>query len=280
VRNPLDLPATRAALEELPAEALRSRWGVPVLRLHRSVGSTNDLARALAEQGAPAGATVLAREQVAGRGRAGRPWSSAADRGLWMSMVARPDRRTLPGVLPLLAGLVVARALDGFLHPGAVGLKWPNDLVIGTQKLGGVLCEAAWAGETPQFAVVGVGINVLQTSDEFPPELRDQAISLRAAGASIDTVAAVADRVVPAMLRAVGGPVRLDHAALAEIAARDVLLGAHVQVFDPVTGQPGISGTAEGIDPGGALRLRDAAGTTHAVHGGTIRRIDEPHRSR
>lgn len=127
--------------------------------------STNDEARALARDGAEHLTVVVAEHQTAGRGRLARTWTSEPGAGLLMSVILRP---TLPverwTLLPLLTGVAAARAIRHRARVPAA-LKWPNDLMVETRKLGGILVEA----EPPAFAVAGLGINVSQTT--FPPEL-------------------------------------------------------------------------------------------------------------
>ncbi len=134
--------------------------------------STNDDARRLAREGAPHLATVVADSQTSGRGRLGRAWVAVPRTSLLMSWVARPelavDRWPL---LPLLAGVAAVGAVRARTSVEAV-LKWPNDLLVGDRKLGGILVEA----EPPSFAIVGVGINVSQTS--FPDGLPATSIAL------------------------------------------------------------------------------------------------------
>ena len=84
------------------------------------------------------------------------------------------------GLLPILVGIAAAGALDRYAFPGP-SIKWPNDLQLGGRKLGGILCEATWDAAGPAFVVVGIGINVAHFPDDFPPELRETATSLRAA---------------------------------------------------------------------------------------------------
>ena len=144
----------------------------PLLRLEQ-VGSTMDVLHELAQGGAPAGAAVVAVEQTGGRGSRGRAWASPRG-GLWLSVLFRP--RAVPGLelLSLRIGLAVAQALE-LLGAPAVGLKWPNDLMLGDRKLGGILCEARWQGNAPGWVTAGLGLNV---ANETPPLLRAVATSL------------------------------------------------------------------------------------------------------
>jgi len=144
---------------------------------HRHYGvtdSTNARARELVEAGAPGGTVVTAAEQTAGRGRQGRTWTAPAGKALLYSAILRPlDERHL--LLPLAVPLAVCEAAEQ-LAPGiACAIKWPNDIWLNGRKLAGVLIEAK-----PQdgWAVIGVGLNLTITRDEFPPELRKTATSL------------------------------------------------------------------------------------------------------
>src|SRR6202451_4227852 len=130
-----------------------------------STGSTNAdlLARAVA--GAPEGVVLAAEEQTSGRGRLGRSWVSPPRAALTFSLLVRPD--TVPparrGWLPLLAGVSVASAVRAAAGVDA-RLKWPNDVLAGPAKLGGILAEAA--GDA---VVVGIGLNVSTEPAELPP---------------------------------------------------------------------------------------------------------------
>ncbi|MDQ3557192.1 MAG: biotin--[acetyl-CoA-carboxylase] ligase family protein, partial [Gemmatimonadota bacterium] len=123
--------------------ALARAWGVPSVWRFRSVGSTNDVARALGDAGAEAGTTVVAEEQLRGRGRSGDPWVSAAGLGAWLSVLLRPAPGIDSTLLPLHIGLAAAGALDVWLPPPGAGIRWPNDLLWQGRKLAGVLCEAS-----------------------------------------------------------------------------------------------------------------------------------------
>lgn len=270
--------------EGIGARELERRWGIPGVHLCSDVGSTNDVARRLSSAGAPAGTIVLADRQLAGRGRAGRAWDSPAGVGIWLSLVVPPPRDAVAaGTLPLRVGVAAARALDGFTAPARVGIKWPNDLVLRGEKLGGVLCEGTWTGDRPGPVVVGVGLNVSQGESEIPPELRGRATSLAIATGRPHDRLAVADALVAA-LRAGVLDAELTATELAEeLAARDVLAGRPVTVTDPESGEPRLAGVATGIADDGALLVRvrgehaeggDDGSTVHAVRAGTVRLVD------
>ncbi|HYH79262.1 MAG TPA: biotin--[acetyl-CoA-carboxylase] ligase [Longimicrobium sp.] len=264
-----DTPAER--WEGATAATLASRWGLPAVHLFHRAGSTNDVARALAEAGAPGGTAVLADEQTAGRGRGGKGWSSPPGVGVWLSMVLRPESLAAPGLLPILVGLAAADALDPFVRPARVAIKWPNDLHLAGRKLAGILCEGSWDGARPGYVVAGIGINVLHSIADFPEALRDTATSLRITAGWSPSRADVAGAVAGAILRRLSHPpAELGGALLEALRERDTLLGRGVRV----TGTEAVAGTAIGITPAGALLVRTQAGALRTVRAGTVRLAD------
>jgi BirA family biotin operon repressor/biotin-[acetyl-CoA-carboxylase] ligase len=147
-------------------------------KLHFSdvTGSTNTDALAAARSAAPNGSVFFANEQQAGRGRGDHAWESAAGEGLYVSVLLRPPMMaTILPFLPLVAGLACAEAIRS--ETGIeIDLRWPNDLLIGERKAGGILVESRTERVEVSFAVVGIGINVHQRS--FDPGLSTQGTSL------------------------------------------------------------------------------------------------------
>ena len=123
------------------------------------VDSTNRVALDWAD--ATHGALVWADSQTAGRGRLGRAWQSPAGKGLYFSLVLRPDEPD-PARLALLAGLGVAAAVEGFCDL-PIACKWPNDILCNSKKIGGILCETR-----DERVVVGVGLNVTHQPQDLP----------------------------------------------------------------------------------------------------------------
>jgi BirA family biotin operon repressor/biotin-[acetyl-CoA-carboxylase] ligase len=150
-------------------------------------GSTNDLAWEAAERGAREGFVVFAERQTAGRGQYGRRWEAAPYRGLSLSVLLRPalTLRESPRLTLLLADLLAATIEE---ETGcAARIKPPNDIYIADRKVAGILVEGRTDSGGSYVAVAGIGINVNQTIDEFPEELRPTAGSLAmAAGRRID----------------------------------------------------------------------------------------------
>ena len=148
------------------------------LHHHFRTDSTNRVALELGYANEPEGSVVLAEEQTAGRGRAGRSWHSERANGIYVTLLLRP--RISPVQAPLLtimAGLSVHAAIQAQtgLRPD---VKWPNDLMLNGKKLGGILTEMHAETTLVRFVIVGIGINVNQ--EKFPPELSGIATSLRA----------------------------------------------------------------------------------------------------
>ncbi|MEX2571353.1 MAG: biotin--[acetyl-CoA-carboxylase] ligase [Gemmatimonadota bacterium] len=258
--------------EGCTAAELRKAWGVTRIHLFERVGSTNDVARILAENGAPDATVVLAEEQSAGRGRVGRIWASAPGLGLWLSYVSRPASPTASGPLPLRVALAVARALDPWADGNAISIKWPNDLLLDGRKVGGILCEGAWEGERLRSVVVGIGLNLLHGPADLPGDLRANATSLRAATGQPIARFEVAGAVVKHLretLQDTGGS--LAHEP--DLAARDALLGRRVRVFESEHGAPLLTGRAAGIGADGALRV-DTRDGRQEVRTGTVRLAD------
>ena len=140
--------------------------------------STNRVALELGHAGEPEGAVVLAEEQTAGRGRAGRKWQSERASGIYVTLLLRPKLAPVQApVLTILAGLSAhdaVREVTGL----DVDLKWPNDLMLEGKKLGGILTEMHAEPSQVRFVIVGIGLNVNQ--ERFPSELAGIATSLRA----------------------------------------------------------------------------------------------------
>ncbi|MSR37172.1 MAG: biotin--[acetyl-CoA-carboxylase] ligase [Gemmatimonadetes bacterium] len=234
-----------------------ARWRVPRLEVHDVIGSTNDRARELAEAGAEPFTVVIAEEQTAGRGREGRRWESPPRSGLWMSVVAPLLEATARPLLPLRAGLAACRAVESAAPGVRAGLKWPNDVLIGGLKVGGILCEGG-----PSAVVIGIGVNVRRSA--VPPALAGTATALEAAGGPVDR-ASLAGFLVSELRALLAPPLSLDGEVAREIEERDVLKGR------PVTAGTGESGIARGIGRDGALRVEVAPGEVRMVMAGGVR---------
>ncbi len=139
--------------------------------------STNRVAMELGHAGEPEGAVILAEEQTDGRGRAGRVWQSERGAGLYVTLLLRPKLAPVHApLLTMLAGISVHSAIQS--QAGlAAELKWPNDILLGGKKIGGILTEMHAEPSQVRFVIVGIGVNVNQ--EKFSGELAGSATSLR-----------------------------------------------------------------------------------------------------
>jgi BirA family biotin operon repressor/biotin-[acetyl-CoA-carboxylase] ligase len=233
------------------------------LRVLPEAPSTSDMLAALAAQGAPAGTALLARRQTAGRGRAGRGWDSP-EGNLHLSVLLRPAAplRDAP-LFGLAAAVALADAAAHALPPGApVGLKWPNDLLLGGAKAGGILAEAAGDDGRMSHLILGFGVNLAHA-----PVLPDRATACFASFAPAPDPVAFAGALLESLGHRLGqfgsvgfGPIR--DAWL----ARGPAPGAPVTVRGNAAPR---SGRFAGLGPDGSLLL-DRDGETRSIAAGEV----------
>ena len=144
------------------------------VRWFAEVGSTNDVAAALADRGEPEGAVVVADGQSAGRGRHGRAWASPPGAGLYLSAVMRPGPQVV-GLLTIAAGVALIEGIQAAtgLQPQ---LKWPNDIYMDGRKLAGILAEAGTSATGVQHVILGCGINLMPAA--YPAVVAARATSI------------------------------------------------------------------------------------------------------
>jgi BirA family transcriptional regulator, biotin operon repressor / biotin---[acetyl-CoA-carboxylase] ligase len=239
-------------------------------KLHytRSTSSTNSDALAAARNAAPHGSVYFADEQTAGRGRGDHDWHSADGEGLYVSILLRPQ---LPAaclaLLPLAAGLAAATAIREVTGLD-VDLRWPNDLLIGPCKTGGILAEATTYSERPPHAVavvVGIGINVHQA--EFPAGLATPATSLDlASGCRLSRQALLIAllKSLECETRALADPEGASAVLKRVEEASTWIRGRKVEVHGPQACQ----GTTAGLDENGFLQVETGAGLVTVQTGG------------
>lgn len=128
--------------------------------------STQDVARREAAQGAAEGTLVIADAQTSGRGRFGRHWISPTNANIHMTVILRPGLNHLPA-LNIIAPVAVARAVEGVTDL-VTCIKWPNDILVGERKLGGILIESEIIGNQVAYCLMGIGINVNMTVANYP----------------------------------------------------------------------------------------------------------------
>lgn len=239
-----------------------------------TVSSTNTLAKEMAEQGAPHGTLVLADGQTAGRGRMGRSFHSPAGKGIYFSLILRPG--CAPAELMHLTCAVAVTVRDSIRHHlGSEHshedprIKWTNDLVVGTKKIGGILTEMSVDPKSGlvRYAVIGIGINYSYNTTDFPPELRDMA-------GSVAMFYGDSRSRLDLLCRMLYDLERMDQILLTEKAAlmaryREscMTIGQEVSLhrFEEVR-----HGTAVGVDDDGALLVRFSDGHTEAISAGEV----------
>ena len=236
-------------------------------KLHHfaTIDSTNTYALDQARIGAADGSFYVADEQTAGRGRSDHTWHSNAGQGLYLSVLLRPDLATADLVwLPLLAGLAAHRAIQEITALTA-DLRWPNDLLIGNRKTGGILVEAQADSERATAAVIGIGINLHQ--QRFPLGLATEPTSLDLETSRITS----RQQLLIALLQALHAELASlqSQTSLQAIPARIAAISTWVQDRRvEVHGPQPCTGITDGLDPRGFLRVRSSTGLVIVTTGG------------
>lgn len=253
------------------AQEIKSRlhtkfWGQETM-FFEEVDSTNNVAKKMAEEGAPHGRLVIAENQNAGKGRRGRTWSSPEGTGIWMTFILRPQiSPQAASMLTLVAAMAVRKAI--YLETGLeTVIKWPNDIVAGGKKICGILTEMSAELEWINYVVVGVGINA--NIRKFPDEISDKATSLiLETGRTVDR-----SRMVSAYGNAFeeyyNRFLETGNLALLKDEYNSSLANFHnqVRVLDTAGEFVGIS---KGINDAGELVVTDDEGTERIVRSGEV----------
>ena len=238
------------------------------IQVFEQTTSTNDVVEKLARDGVKEGYVVFAESQTKGRGRLGRVWLSPTRKGLWFSVLLRPDLRPQEATrLTVISATALRRAIKTVsgLSPE---IKWPNDLLVGGKKAAGILTEMSAEVDRVRHIIIGIGVDVNQDADEFPAELRKTATSLKlVAGRGIsraELAAEVMRELDVDYARVVAGkfPEIAD-----EWEAACVTMGKNVAVN---VGDRKFRGRAESMDDGGALLVRTEHGHLERVIGGDV----------
>ena len=220
-----------------------------------STDSTNSEAKILAYRKVPDGTVVVSEEQTNGKGRLNRSFYSPRGKGIWFSLVLRPN--LVPSDAPkctLMAAVAIAHAMERFGLRAQI--KWPNDIMYDGRKLVGILTELSAEMSRVTYIVLGIGINVNMARDEFPPELIDVATSLmEMSGEKISRIKffrAVLEEFDKLYVDVVSDPKRGFVRMLDEWRKYNVTLGRKVRVITSSTSEYFL-GTARDIDADGAL---------------------------
>lgn len=238
--------------------------GHEVIRRLR-VSSTNTLALELASEGASHGSIVLADSQQDGRGRQGREWASPEGQlNIYMSVILRqkdtPALKETPGLIPLAAGLATLEAINNTIDINGISLKWPNDIMAGGRKLGGILVEARTKSDKTIYAALGIGVNVNSRAKDFPPELKETATSLLMESGDKSNL----DTLVRAIALKLEGTLALTRTVDCRgemlIKYKEACSTLGLEVTAHMTGSQ-LSGLASDVDAMGRLLIKSPAGT-------------------
>jgi BirA family biotin operon repressor/biotin-[acetyl-CoA-carboxylase] ligase len=270
VHDPFDLRTVAAALVDTPF----------VNNVHHlaSVTSTNVLAQEAAQAGAPHGSVWVADEQTAGRGRSNHTWHSTAGDGLYVSVLLRPQMALVDALWMSLATGLAVQASIATVTRLTPDIRWPNDILIGGRKCGGILVETsaiASQSDTPtmlRYAVVGVGINVNHQS--FPRELEALATSLRLESGKYWA----REQILTEFLKALEKEIALLEAELRGTSSDAGLVERFEASSSWVRGKRvsvdeagGYTGVTDGLDARGFLRVTGDDGVLHTVLSGGVR---------
>ncbi|TAL09957.1 MAG: biotin--[acetyl-CoA-carboxylase] ligase [Nitrospirae bacterium] len=253
---------------------LKTRQLGATLSVHEEVDSTNRLLADLARAGAAHGTVVVAESQTAGRGRLGRPWASPRGLNLYASILLTQAHAS-PALtwIPLLAAVATVRAIRA-VTTLPVKVKWPNDVLVSRdgdeRKLAGILVEALGSGQAGARAVViGIGLNVNMPLKAFSEDLRSSATSLSVEAGHPFARAPLLAALLEELERLHDQLCNHGAADLADAyAALCVTLGKHVRI--ELVGSGRMEGTAEGLAPDGALRLRTGEGKILEIRAGDV----------
>jgi BirA family biotin operon repressor/biotin-[acetyl-CoA-carboxylase] ligase len=238
------------------------------IRVFEETTSTNDVIEKLARDGVKEGAVVFAESQTKGRGRLGRKWMSPARKGLWFSILLRPEMRPQEATQLTVASATALRRAIKAVTGLSADIKWPNDLLIGGKKVAGILTELSAEVDRVRHVILGVGVDVNLDADEFPAELRNIATSLRIEAGREISRAELATEILREL--------DVDYARIGGgkfSTVADEWEGGCTTIGKKVSVQMGvrlIRGCAESLDDDGALLVRTEHGHLERIIGGDV----------
>ena len=236
------------------------------------IDSTNNLAKEHARNNAQEGLVIIAESQTGGRGRMGRFWHSPPETGIYLSILLKPNLKPDQlSLITLLAGVSAISTINELSHQRA-NLKWPNDILINNKKICGLLCEMTQKQGNSLSVVIGIGINVNQTPEQFPENLKKTATSLRIVNGSpinrltvIRSLLTTLDREYHFFLTEGGSSVVKKWSLNTDLFGKKISVkrGAVITI-----------GTAMHLDESGRLVLRRDNGHDEAIDSGEIIRYE------
>src|ERR1043166_5781917 len=238
------------------------------IRVFQETTSTNDIIEKFARDGVKEGVVVFAESQTKGRGRLGRKWASPSKKGLWFSMLLRPDLRPHETTQLTVAAATALRRAIGTRTGLEAEIKWPNEILINGKKVAGILTELNAELDRVKYVIIGIGVDVNLGTRDFPPELRKIATSLKIESGKTISRAELAVSVL--------GELDGDYQRICAGDFEDVAeewekhcktIGQEVVIR---TGAREIRGRAESLAEDGALLLRTEHGRLERIVGGDV----------
>jgi BirA family biotin operon repressor/biotin-[acetyl-CoA-carboxylase] ligase len=238
------------------------------IQVFEQTTSTNDVIEILARDGVKEGAVVFAEAQTKGRGRLGRKWMSPTHKGLWFSILLRPELRPQETTQLTVASATALRRAIKTVTGLSAEIKWPNDLMIGGKKIVGILTEMSAEVDRVRHVILGIGVDVNQEAADFPADLRKIATSLKIEADREISRADLATEILRELdfdyARIGGGKFP---AVADEWEAGCATIGKNVSVQ---MGARQIRGRAEALDNDGALLVRTEHGHLERIIGGDV----------
>ncbi|HUA36962.1 MAG TPA: biotin--[acetyl-CoA-carboxylase] ligase [Candidatus Sulfopaludibacter sp.] len=254
--------------DDLLARLYRTKIIGRDIRVFEQTTSTNDVIEKLARDGVKEGVVVFAESQTRGRGRLGRKWMSPAYKGLWFSILLRPELRPQETTrLTVASATALCRAIqvETGLNPE---IKWPNDVWVNGKKVAGVLTELSAELDRVKHIILGIGVDVNLGTVEFPADLRKHATSLKIeagrAFSRADLATAILRELDHDYLRVCGGQF---NQIADEWEARCQTIGREVTIQ---IGHRRVQGRAESLGDSGELLLRTEHGHLERISGGDV----------
>ena len=262
-----------SAPDLLHADDLISRLGKTKvigrdIRVFQETTSTNDVIEKLARDRVKEGVVVFAESQTSGRGRLGRKWMSPARRGLWFSVLLRPDLRPQEATqLTVASATALRRAIES--HTGLkADIKWPNDNLIDRRKVAGILTELSAELDRVKHLILGIGVNVNLNPGDFPPELRKIATSLKSESGKAVSRPELAVTIIRELDQDYARICSGQFSAVADEWEHHCTTIGHDVVIR--AGEREIRGRAESLGEDGALLLRTDHGHLERIVGGDL----------
>ncbi|WP_099469259.1 biotin--[acetyl-CoA-carboxylase] ligase [Konateibacter massiliensis] len=247
--------------------ALRTKWTGRDLYYFDKIDSTNKKAKQLAEEGAEAGALVVANMQTGGKGRRGRTWESPEDTGVFMTLVLKPEISPLKAsMLTLVMALAVVKACTEVTDLPCF-IKWPNDIVLNGKKLCGILTEMSAELDYINHVVIGVGINVNATS--FSEELKEKATSIKMEKGKAVNRAGLINKILLHFEEEYDIFMKEENLSLQQEEYNKLLINCEKEVIIAQT-QQSYTGIAKGINEKGELLVLRENGQIETVFAGEV----------